>query len=216
MRILSQTKVMTGAVQGISAVVTAPFTDNAVLDLAAVLDGLVGGSHEILLVNPDLDSFSALQHRFPHLPLRVSDPDLAVAVTQTRYELTLLTTGAGDLDVFELNHFLDAIEDGADLALGYRPWTLERLTWSAFGHVLFGKTARDVDCPFKLFRQSVWQRTSMEPHGVDRWFSTRLVVRARRLGFRVVELAVRATQPGLGRATSAPGSPSSEAQCRVA
>ena len=216
MQILSETKVMSGAVQGISAVVTAPFTDDAVLDLAAVLDGLVGKTFELLLVNPDPDSLKNLQQRYPHLPLHAADPNLAVAVTQAQQPLVLLADGSGELDVFELNHFLEAIEDGADLVIGYRPSTFERLAWSALGHLLFGNTARDVDCPFKLFRQSVWRRTSMEPHGVDRWFNTRLVVRARRGGFRIVELPVRPVQPGIRRAANAPGSPSGEARCRVA
>ena len=85
-------------------------------------------------------------------------------------------------------------------------------------YVLFGKTARDVDCPLKLFRRDVWERTAIEPRGADRWFSTRLVVRARRLGFGVAELPVRRRKrprsPTLGESAENP--PSASAAERVA
>jgi hypothetical protein len=191
---------MTRVAPGISAVLTVPLREELVLDLVAVLDGLVGGNFEILIAGRDARTLEAVQARYPALPLRATSLDLAATISRTERDLVLLTAGTGELDIYALNHFLEAIESGNDLAIGYRPWTLERLAWSAFGHLLFGKTARDVDCPFKLFRRSVWQRTSMEPHGVDRWFSTRLVVRARRLGFRVAELPVRTAMPSLARA----------------
>ena len=186
---------------GISAVVTAPLREEAVLDLAAVLDGLVPGEFEILFVDRNVEAVAALQLRMPGLPLRALDVDIASAVSHAQYDLILLVSGQGELNVCDLNHFLDAIDSGADLAIGYRPWSLERFAWSALGHLLFGKTARDVECPFKLFRRAVWQRTSMEPPGADRWFSTRLIVRARRLGFRVAELPVGRATPNVAQAT---------------
>lgn len=193
---------MSGAAPGTSAVLTAPLREEAARDLVAVLDGLVGGNFEILLTGPDTPALCTLKARYPALPLRATGLDLAATISRAERDLVLLSSGAGELDVFSLNHFLEAIEGGADLAIGYRPRTMERVAWSAFGQLLFGKTARDVDCPFKLFRSTVWQRTSMEPHGVDKWFNTRLVVRARRLGFRVAELPVQAAKPNLARATA--------------
>jgi hypothetical protein len=195
---------MSGAAPGISAVLTAPLSEDAALDLVAVLDGLVGSNFEILLAGHDAEALDAVRARLPALGLRATSADLAATISRTEHDLVLLTSGAGELDVYALNHFLEAIEAGADLAIGYRPRTIGRLAWSAFGHLLFGKTARDVDCPFKLFRRAVWQRTSMEPHGMDRWFSTRLVVRARRLGFRVAELPVQPAKPNLARAVANP------------
>ena len=206
---------MSGAVPGISAVLTAPLRDEAVLDLIAVLDGLVGGNFDITVVDPAPGVLDALNVSHPNLPLCQTDADLTAAIASTQRDLVLLARGDGALDFYELNHFLEAIEHGADLAMGYRPRNVERVLWSAVGTVLFGKTARDVDCPFKLFRRSVWDRTSMEPHGVDRWFSTRLVVRSRRLGFRVEELPVRLAQPGFER-TKEIGAPDTGRASRVA
>ena len=185
------------------------------LDLVAVLDGLVGGNFDITVDAPAQAAVETLQASHPHLPIRQTDEDLTRVIGSTQRDLILLATGAGDLDLFELNHFVEAIEGGADLAVGYRSRTVERVAWNAFGALLFGRTARDVDCPFKLFRRAVWERTSMEPHGVDRWFSMRLIVRARRLGFRVAELPVRATQSPFSRANEI-GPPETEQASRVA
>jgi hypothetical protein len=177
---------------GISALIVAradlPVADEVVLELVAVLDGLVGEHFEIVLIGGATDS--QLLARYPNLPLRVVDADLRVAVDQASYDLLLVLSAEDHLDARELNHFLEAIEHGADLAVGYRPLSFARVTWSALGALLFGKTARDVECPFKLFRRSVWDRTEVASSELDRWFCTRLVVRARRLGFRVAELPV--------------------------
>jgi hypothetical protein len=190
---------------GISAVLSShvqrPPTEEVVLELAAVLDGLVGDNFEIIVVDGPSDSLDGLRIRFPHLPLRIleaRDDDPAAGIGCAAYDLVLLVSADYAFDLRELNHFLEAVEQGADLAIGYRSRNLARFAWYALGHLLFGKTARDVDCPFKLFRQCVWQRTGMHPRGADRWFSTRLVVRARRLGFRVTELPVKQVQRARG------------------
>jgi hypothetical protein len=143
-----------------------------------------------VLVGGATDGLSELLMRHPSLPLRLLDADVRTGVKHANYELLFVLSAEGDLDARELNHFLEAIDRGADLAVGYRPRSLARVTWSALGTLLFGKTARDVECPFKLFRRTVWDRTDIASSDLDRWFCTRLVVRARRLGFRVTELPV--------------------------
>src|SRR5207248_1320143 len=55
-------------------------------------------------------------------------------------------------------------------------------------NLLFGYTARDVDCAFKLFRRGVWQ--SMTVHARGATFSAEFLIKARRLGFHVKELPV--------------------------
>jgi hypothetical protein len=192
---------MTTGDPGISAVLSShvqrPPTEEVVLELAAVLDGLVGDNFEIIVADGPSDSLDGLRIRFPHLPLRIleaRDHDPAAGIGCAAYDLILLVSSDYAFDLRELNHFLEAVEQGADLAIGYRAHNFKRFAWYVLGHLLFGRTARDVDCPFKLFRQCVWQRTGMHPRGPDRWFSTRLVVRARRLGFRVTELPVKQVQ----------------------
>jgi hypothetical protein len=198
---------------GISAVVFAPpgqaQLDAALLDLAAVLDGLVFDNFEIVLVElaPSrrvTDTLAELSIRFPHLPLRLLEgqhPDQAAALSAAfgtaAYDLIFVTSADGQYDSRELNHLLEAIEQGADLAIGYRPKRADTIVqrldgwgWNLLINLVFGPTAHDVDCAFKLFRQSVWRRVGMRSRGTAT-FNTELLVRARRLGYRVTEVPVR-------------------------
>jgi hypothetical protein len=109
---------------GISAVLL-PGADleSAVLDLVAVLEGLVGDRFEILLVSgeqtPDVASLRA---RGRGLPLRlVQGATVGDGCDAARYELIFVAAQDGQFDVRELNHLLDAMEKGADVAAGYRP-----------------------------------------------------------------------------------------------
>jgi hypothetical protein len=199
---------------GISAVVCAPIgqteLDAAVLDLAAVLDGLVFDNFEIVVadVTPSRrvsDLLAELRVRFPHLPLRLlhghymdQTSALAAAFRIAAYDLIFVTSADGQYDIRELNHLLEAIEQGADLAIGYRlkraDGLMQRLDgwgWNLLVNLLFGPTARDVDCAFKLFRQTVWRHVDVHPHSpAPATFYTELLVRARRRGFRVTEVPV--------------------------
>jgi hypothetical protein len=198
---------------GISAVVLAPSgpseLDAAVLDLAAVLDGLVFDNFEVVVVEVAptrqlTDLLAELRVRFPHLPLRLLDGHytdaaaaLSAAFDTVAYDLIFVTSADGQYDMRELNHLLDAIEHGADLAIGYRPQRADGLVqrldgwgWNLLVNLVFGRTAHDVDCAFKLFRHGVWRRVGMRSGGTATFYAE-LVVRARRLGFRVTEVPVR-------------------------
>jgi hypothetical protein len=190
------------ATSGISAVLAGSpahgLAEPALLDLAAVLDGLVGGTFELLVEDRYRAEVEDLRQQYPHLPLRAVEGDLAARIDAGVYDLVLLWSPRGELEPQSLNHFLEAIEHGADVVLGYRPPSPGRLAWTAFVWLAFATTARDLECPFKLFRREVWTRAGVPAWPVDRWFNARLVVRARRLGFRVLELPVR--ELGAGRA----------------
>lgn len=94
----------------------------------------------------------------------------------------------------ELPTFLAHISD-ADMVIGYRqarsdPW-FRRIFghgWSWLVNLLFGHTARDVDCAYKLFRREVIENVDVASRGA--MFSAEFLVRARRAGFHVVELPV--------------------------
>ncbi len=109
-------------------------------------------------------------------------------------ELIFMTDGDKQFDVSELRTFLPAMLE-ADLVIGYRKHRADPLMrllnargWKLLVTSLFGYTARDVDCAFKLFRRTVWQSVSVRARGAT--FSAELLVKARRLGFQVVELPV--------------------------
>jgi hypothetical protein len=73
--------------------------------------------------------------------------------------------------------------------------------WKQLVNGLFGYTARDVDCAFKLFRRQVWEQVAVQARGAT--FSAELMIKARRLGFRVTELPVSHFPRTSGVATGA-------------
>jgi glycosyltransferase involved in cell wall biosynthesis len=96
----------------------------------------------------------------------------------------------------ELERFVPLMDE-ADLIAGYRAPRRDPFMrvfygkgWSMLCTLLFGYTVRDVDCGFKLLRRSIIQE--LAPHIASRGatFSIEWLVRAKRAGYRFVELPV--------------------------
>lgn len=91
----------------------------------------------------------------------------------------------------ELPRFMARLTE-ADMVIGYRharsdPW-FRRLFgqgWSWLVNLMFGYTARDVDCAYKLFTRQVIETIQVDSRGAT--FSAEFLVRAKRAGFRIVE-----------------------------
>ncbi|MGI9145801.1 MAG: glycosyltransferase family 2 protein [Chloroflexota bacterium] len=144
-----------------------------------------------------------LQAREPELHLRVvTHPRnrgygaaLASGFDAARKDLVFLTDGDKQFDVAELKDFLPAMDEQTDLVIGWRHARadpplrkLNALGWKILVNLLFGYTARDVDCAFKLFRRRVWESMNVQSRGAT--FSAEFLIKARRLGFQVRELPV--------------------------
>jgi glycosyltransferase involved in cell wall biosynthesis len=120
---------------------------------------------------------------------------LASGFDAARSDLILLLDADGQFDVTEVIHLLAAMDDHTDLVIGFRAKRadpplrlLNAWGWKHLVNSLFGYTARDIDCAFKLFRRGVWRSLHVESRGAT--FSAELLIRARRAGFRVAELPV--------------------------
>jgi glycosyltransferase involved in cell wall biosynthesis len=146
---------------------------------------------------------AALQAREPDLHLRVVTHErnrgygaaLASGFDAARKDLVFLTDGDKQFDVTELDDFLPAMDAQTDLVIGWRRKRadpplrkLNALGWKVLVNLLFGYTARDVDCAFKLFRRRVWESMTVQSRGAT--FSAEFLIKARRLGFHVKELPV--------------------------
>jgi glycosyltransferase involved in cell wall biosynthesis len=194
--------------------------ERAVLDLAGIL-GRLTTEYEIVVVDDGSRDRTAsvlagMRGRFPGLPLRIVTPAqnrgygaaLASGFDSAAHELIFITDGDRQFDVAELQRFLAALDPQTDLVIGWRvsradplPRLLNAWGWKLLVNAMFGYTARDVDCAFKLFRRRVWERTTVHAHGAT--FSAELLVKARRLGFQVKELPVRHLPRTAGTATGA-------------
>ncbi len=120
---------------------------------------------------------------------------LASGFDAAQKDLVFLTDGDKQFDVAELRDFLPHMDPETDLVIGWRrnradpPMRLfNAWGWKLLVNALFGYTARDVDCAFKLFRRRVWERMTIHARGAT--FSAEFLIKARRLGFRVQELPV--------------------------
>lgn len=195
----------------ISAVLPA-YNEDAIIErtvrhVAGVLHGLVE-DYEVIVTNDGSrdrtgEVLSALQREAPELHLRVVThatnrgygAALASGFDAASKDLIFLTDGDKQFDVAELREFLPAMDPQTDLVIGWRrnradpPMRkLNALGWKLLVNGLFGYTARDVDCAFKLFRRRAWQSLTVYARGAT--FSAEFLIKARRLGFRVKELPV--------------------------
>jgi glycosyltransferase involved in cell wall biosynthesis len=195
----------------ISAVLPA-YNEEAIIErtvrhVAGVLSALVS-DYEIIVTNDGSrdrtgDILAALQRSDPDLHLRVVTHStncgygaaLASGFDAARKDLIFLTDGDKQFDVTELGQLLPAMDARTDLVIGWRrnradPFMrkLNALGWKLLVNMLFGYTARDVDCAFKLFRRRVWESMTVNARGAT--FSAEFLIKARRLGFQVKELPV--------------------------
>jgi glycosyltransferase involved in cell wall biosynthesis len=122
-------------------------------------------------------------------------------LTSARKGLVFFTDSDRQFDVAEIRGLLERQPD-ADLVVGYRsprrdplPRRINGWAWSSLVNLLFGYTARDIDCAFKVMRREVVEtlRESVRSRGAT--FSAELLVRAKRAGFRIRELPVRGHRP---------------------
>lgn len=98
--------------------------------------------------------------------------------------------------VGEIEKFVPYMDD-ADLIAGYRaprrdPFmrVLYGKGWSMLCTLMFGYTVRDVDCAFKLFRREIIQELAPQITSRGATFSIEWLARAKRAGYRFVELPV--------------------------
>ena len=185
----------------------AAIIERTVRHVASVLAGLVS-DFEVIVTNDGSrdktgDILADLQAREPQLNLHIVTHErnrgygaaLASGFDAARKDLIFMTDGDKQFDVSELSGFLPAMDAQTDMVIGWRRKRadplmrkLNALGWKTLVNALFGYTARDVDCAFKLFRRRVWESITVHARGAT--FSAEFLIKARRLGFRVKELPV--------------------------
>jgi glycosyltransferase involved in cell wall biosynthesis len=127
--------------------------------------------------------------------------------TSAQKDLVFLTDGDKQFDVDELGLLLPML-DGADMVIGYRAKRadpplrlLNAWGWKLLVNALFGYTARDIDCAFKLFRRSVLDRVEVHARGAT--MSAEFLIKARRFGYVIRERPVSHYPRPAGQATGA-------------
>lgn len=164
----------------------APLVDD--LEVVVVNDGSKDNTGEIVRQISAKDPRVRLVEHPVNLGYGAAVRDGIWAATK---ELVFFTDSDLQFDLTEVEHFLPRIQQ-ADMVIGYRyarsdPWhrRLFGHGWSWLVNLLFGYTARDVDCAFKLFKRQVIDTIQVKSGGA--MFSAEFLVRAKAAGFTIVE-----------------------------
>ena len=132
---------------------------------------------------------------------------LRTGLREARGELVFFSDADLQFDLAELSRLLSHT-DRFDIVVGYRsprcdPWgrRVIAFVWGRLVGVLFGLRVRDIDCAFKVFRRPVIE--SMPIASIGAFVNTEILVRARKLGYRIREVPVSHLPRRFGRQTGA-------------
>jgi glycosyltransferase involved in cell wall biosynthesis len=169
-----------------------------------ILDSLVGDYEVIAVDDGSRDATAArveeMAARYPQVRL-VRHPvnqgygaALYTGFTSSTKEWIFFTDSDRQFDVAEISKLIPLTAE-ADLVVGYRaprrdPFlrVLFGWGWSGLVTLLFGYTARDIDCAFKLFRREILERITIHSRGAT--FSAEFLVRSKRAGYTIREVPV--------------------------
>jgi glycosyltransferase involved in cell wall biosynthesis len=124
-----------------------------------------------------------------------------------RKELVFYTDGDGQFDVNEMPALLPLMDD-YDIVSCYRMNRQDNVIrkingwlWTKVTGLVFSLKVRDVDCAFKLYRRSIFDRIKMESTGA--LIDTEILARAVRKGYTITQKGVHHYPRTAGRQTGA-------------
>jgi len=178
-----------------------------------------GMPHEVIVVNDgSVDSTPAICKKFAqeNTCFRLVDFErnkgygvaLRTGFLAARFRNVFYTDSDNQFDVSELKYLLPII-DSYDLVVGFRVYRYDRpmrifLSWgyNLLVRLVFDIRVHDVDCAFKLFRREIFDAIQLESN--DFFIDTEIVVKAKRLGYRMNEVGVRHYPRMAGKTTVRP------------
>jgi glycosyltransferase involved in cell wall biosynthesis len=193
--------------------------EGSVRQAAAVLETLPYKEKEIIVVDDGSvdrtgEILDGLKEQYPslrvfhHKPNKGYGAALRTGFTNAQCDLVFYTDSDLQFDLRELKNFLPAIDD-YDIVVGFRiyrydPFNRLVLSWgyNVLMRWLFRLRTRDVDCAFKLFRRSVFDKIKIETD--DFFVDAEVMAKARYHKFGITEIGVRHYPRKAGRSTIRP------------
>jgi len=193
---------------------------NTVLKAKDVLDKLRLKDWEILIINDGskdntlkvAQSLSKSDSRIKVINHKVNrgyGASLKSGLYNSKFEWITFTDSDGQFDFSEITNFIETEEKTkADLVIGFykkRQETLFKIVtskiWEALVFVLFGLKVKDIDCGFKLISRKVIEKIPPLESERGAFISSELLVKAKRAGFKIVEIPVSHYPRKAGKAT---------------
>jgi len=110
-------------------------------------------------------------------------------------DLIFFTDSDGQFDIKELPKLINLIEEGADIACGYRRKradplirTINARIYNLAIRVLFNLKVKDIDCAFKLFKKEILKDMSLGSDGA--FISAEFLIMAKKKGYIIKEIGV--------------------------
>lgn len=191
----------------------------AALKMLDVLKTLPFSTYEVIIVNDGSkdrtgEISDSLAAKYPEIRVIHHPTNLGYAqalsngFTGAKSDLIFYTDSDNQFDVKELKNFIAPIED-YDLVCGFRiyrydPLTRLFLSWgfNLLVRIIFRIRVRDIDCAFKLFRRSIFDKIKIES---QRFFvDAEVLAKARYHKFSMTELGVRHYPRTAGNSTVRP------------
>lgn len=115
-----------------------------------------------------------------------------------QYDWVAFTDSDGQFDFSEILNFIDVQEKtNADLVVGYYikrsvPFyrKLNTFAWQTVVNLLFNLSIRDIDCGYKLFSRRFIKTIPVLESERGAFISTEVLVKAKKAGFKIVEVGV--------------------------
>lgn len=147
-----------------------------------------------------------------HTPNRGYGAALKSGFYHSQYNLIAFADIDGQFDFSEITKFLETQKKTeADLVIGYylkrqapfyRVWG-SRFLWQPAVYLLFGLRVKDIDCGFKLIRKEVIDKVPRLEAERGPFISSELLIKAKKAGFKIVEVGVHHYPREAGQATGA-------------
>lgn len=146
-----------------------------------------------------------------HTPNRGYGAALKSGFYNSQYRWIAFTDADGQFDFSEITSFFEKQrETGADLVIGYylkRAVPFYRILgsklWELAVFLTFGLKVKDIDCGFKLIKKEVIEK--IPPLEAERgpFISSELLIKAKKKGFKIVQIGVHHYPRRAGKATGA-------------
>ena len=118
-----------------------------------------------------------------------------IGLKHSKYEYLFYSDGDNQFDLMEIKKLIKYIPE-YDIVTGYRRYRqdsfgriLAAKVYNSLVRTIFGKTAKDIDCAFRLIKREVIDNINLRCYGGT--FTAELLIKAKRDGYKIKDVPVK-------------------------